>query len=479
MYKALACSILAAASAMSAPASAAPKQPNTGLARIVDAMAAQGQLSQHDAQRLRRAALEDGAGPFVPLSRGPEGTVDCLTEAMRLAKEWARGQGAHLSSVPPPSVGFLDSQTLPLRVYYQEESDQPTATLALVAAEEAWKNQVETAGYPRPFTGDGESPDVVDGLWIYVTDSVMGTGGYAEFLTGVPSTPNSDCAVRVVIDRGNPENYLNFVVTHEFNHSTQAATDCIEARSAWENFATAVAAHYFPLMLQSQIGAFQNHPEYPIDYFVTVYDELGNYPYAAGLFPAFLQQRYGGGDIALLRDIWNSFAQEGTVDCSYGCTSETPNAPDWFEGTAKVLSAHGATFDQAFDEFTVWRAITGTRDDQQHFPNGSKFPSVVFVATHSLAELPVKSETIDVMEYGSRYIRLNPGSSKMGLHVTVAVDPEASWSSYVLLGRTGTPVEALPLTFCGRPIGCLRAHDGGGDLGDVGGLAAVRGLSRS
>ena len=201
---ALTASVLCAVPSFARPPST-PKEPNTNLARVLDGLSLLGRIAPEDAARLSRAAIEEGAGPRFALAPMPDGRPACLTQAVQLTKDWAHSQGVGVFSVPPPSVGFVQSQTLPLRVYYQTEQDKPLAQGALVAAEQAWQNQVLTVGYPPPLTGDGESGEVVPGLWIYIADLGMpGAGGYTEWLDDVKMTPIADCSSRVAIDRQNP-----------------------------------------------------------------------------------------------------------------------------------------------------------------------------------------------------------------------------------------------------------------------------------
>jgi MYXO-CTERM domain-containing protein len=447
----VATAIVAAAASISSPAPAAPhpKAPNGDLARVIDALAKRGSISAENATRLARAAIEQGEGPSVVAPRSHSGHIGCLSHAMHEAKKWIHTQGADILSVPPPSVGYVESTLPPIRVYYPTEGDKPMAEYILPLAVDAWTRQVKDTGYMAPFTGDDKIA-FTPGHWIYIGDTGMGGGGYTEWLEDIPITPIADCSSRVVIDPMNGNEFLPIVVAHEFNHATQMATDCIEAISAWENFANAADQYFvddwqFPYLIE----LFQKYPEYPIDYWQQGdgQQELGYYQYGAAMFPIFLMERFGNGDIKMLRDLWASFAQAGTLSCSpWGCNSDQPNTPNWFEGTDNVLKLHGSTFDEAFAEFSTWRAITDYRDDGKHFSKGSQYALVAAASTHSLTSLPVNGE-FDVYEYGSRYVELTPDSYKGKVHVQVKVDPEAKWSAALLLGRPNQPVERVPLDF--------------------------------
>lgn len=323
--------------------------------------------------------------------------------------------------------------------------------MVLEAADDAWQKQVVEAGFPAPFTTDDVTQPPFPGLYIYIGDTGMGGGGYTDFLNDIAISPQADCAAMVMIDAQNPPDYVVSTVAHEFNHATQMATDCVEAISAWENFATAVEHYYFPdeWAVPYFVETFQNNPEYPIDYWKNPNSEseLIYYQYGASLFPTFLRERYANGDVKFLRNVWYSFAQAGKVTCGiFGCNSDQPNEPDWFTGLDNVLQANGSSFDEAFDEFSVWRAITGSRDDGFHFAEGSFWAEVATAATHYLKQGAAQG-SFDVREYGSRYIELRTDGFTGPVHVQVNVDTAATWSASVLSWRKSEPVQRTVLPF--------------------------------
>jgi MYXO-CTERM domain-containing protein len=440
---------LSASPASAAPSGAPGAQPNTGLAKLLDAMARRGELRAADATRLSHLARAQGAGPRIP-ERSPSGRAPCLTQAMIQAKAWAHSQGAPVFKTPPPSTGSITSTKAPLRVYYST-GDEGLAKQVMASAEATWAKQITDVGYPQPYT-DGDLGPVVPGLWIYVASTGMGGGGYTEPLDDVPSTPVSDCSSRVVVDPENPPDFIEDVVVHELNHTTQMATDCAETISAWENFATAVEHTFNPysyVFSQGFLPEFQDHPEMPIDFWTQ--DEQGSpnmyYQYGAALFPVYLRDRFGGGDVRILRDLWYSFAQKGTVTVNpWGIATSEGNDPHWFKGSANVLATKGTSFDEAFDEFTVWRSITGKHDDGAHFKVGKQYETVRLATSHSLKSLPAKG-TFTLREYGSRHIELRPDSFTGSIRASVTVDPAASWGGSVLLWRGGKPVERIKLGF--------------------------------
>jgi len=376
----------------------------------------------------------------------------CRNAERRALKQWIHAQGIDTPPPPPPpSTGHLQSSTRPLRVYYQSEDQLWMAERILAAAEDSWQKQVVEAGFLAPFTTDDPKVTPVPGLYIYIGDTGMEGGGYTEWLNDIALTPQADCSAHVMIDRQNPEEFIDATVAHEFNHASQMATDCVEAISAWENFATAVEHYYYPQdwVVPYFVEVFQNYPEYPVDYWKNPNSDsdLVYYQYGASLFPTFLRERFAGGDVKFLRNVWYSFAQTGTVTCGFfGCNSDQPNEPDWFTGLDNVLQANGSSFDEAFDEFSVWRAITGSRDDGFHFEAGSYWAEVATAATHYLKQGAAKG-SFDVREYGSRYVELRTDGFTGPVHVQVNVDTAATWSASVLSWRKAEPVQRSVMTF--------------------------------
>jgi len=350
--------------------------------------------------------------------------------------------------LPPAHTDYVESVSLPIRVHYSGPSQLTMADEVLVAAENAWHEQVDVVGYPAPRT-DGDEGPVVDGLWFYLAN-LGGAGGYTEPLADIDTTADCDCSSRVVLDQANPSQGLPSIVAHEFNHTTQMAIDCTEAMSAFENFATAVMIHYYPDDPHPLgfIEVFQNYPEWPVDYWTQ--NPFGrppqSYQYGAALFPLYLEARFGAGDLTLLRDIWASFAQAGTVTVSMSQVScSAGNDPDWFQGLETVLGTLGTNLDTVFDEFSYWRAITGAQDDGEHYPHGDRFATADTVPM-SLDSLPETLE-YDLHEYGSAHVLLADAADAAPFTLSVTVEEGATFGVSLLLWKAGEPVERQEGTF--------------------------------
>jgi len=416
-----------------------PRSPDKAatLARSLEAMAYRGEISPADLRHLKREAFlrwPEARGTAPP-------PVICQNEAVRAARSFARARGVPVLAYPPPYTDFIESRRFPIRVYHENAATMAQAVL--VAAEDAWYHQVDVVGYPAPHT-DGDEGPVIPGLWIYVTDA-GGAAGYAEPLADISWTEECDCSVRVVMDRANSLSDVPIIVSHEFNHATQLATDCTEVISAFENFATAVMNRAYPDDSRPlpRIAEFQAYPEWPFDYWTGDYwDTPSNaYQYGAALFPLYLDARFGRADLTFIKDVWNSFAQNGTVTVNeWGWpTCSAGNHPDWFEGLENTLARHGATLDEAFDEFSYWRNVTGPYDDGMHFPDGDTYAGIAATAM-SLASLPASLLRM-VHEYGSTHVLLTNTAGSAPLEIRVDVDDGATFGTSLLLWKTRGNVE--------------------------------------
>jgi hypothetical protein len=133
---------------------------------------------------------------------------------------------------------------------------------------------------------------------------------------------------------------------HEYFHAIQAVYDADEDH--WIKEATAAwvqdvwlddgdTPHYF-------LDGFLPYPRLPLDHID------GRHEYGAFLFIQFLTERYGGGSVAgtvLVRELWELMAVPEAVPNSQNLDS--------FGAIAEVLARRGATFEEAWGEFMLWR----------------------------------------------------------------------------------------------------------------------------
>lgn len=420
------------------------------MARVLEAMAARGEIRHAELEHL--LTLTNGS-PSPSQAADP---LRCWTVPLVQARAFAHRNGAHVKPLPPPaSVGFVESETLPLRVYYQNTGQLSFAETMLAAAEDSWAHQIDELGAYAPFTDDNEDGEPKPGLYLYVAATGMGGGGYTEWLSDVPETSRSDCSCRVVVDPGNYLEEVAEVVYHEFVHATQMATDCTESISAWENFAVAAEHLRFPesyYFVWGFLPEFQLHPGYPIDFWTQNMSGNGEplmyYQYGAALFPLYLMERFGQSDPAYLPKLWQSFAQDGTVTITpWSVTNDQGNKPDWFEGVGAELTGHQTNLPEAHADFGAWRVAVEQRDDGHHFSRAFEYPSPTIRETIvGTSGMPAEGE-IETREYGTGYVRFVPQGSTQALRATVSNPHWVRFFAELLLFRTGQPAERIPLSF--------------------------------
>jgi hypothetical protein len=353
----------------------------------------------------------------------------------------------------------LKSKALPVTVTFEDAAKAELATTVLAAAERAWTRLVVDLGYVAPWTGGGASP-IERGIQLRIGSTGLGAGSaIARWGSNVADTPVCDCSASIIVEATTPPNddTIAEAVFHELVHATQYASDCTEAPSAYEGFAVAAQAKEFPSsrMVPGVVAQFQKFPEYPLDYWTMhmpcdAKEPCFPYQLGAALFPLYLVERFEGGDARALGVLFSTFGQAGTTTVGPPHpTCRGAEGPSWLDGVRRFVEAHGATFDDAFDEFTRWRAVTGQHDDGRHFAAGASLPEPAVAATRAL-DTAFAGE-LDVREYGSRYIALG-GVGALEARTwrfRVSGDPAARWRASVVVGRAGNEVAHTPLAFTG------------------------------
>ena len=437
--------VVGALVAWSAAATAAGDSAQTSssvLSDIVNLLARQGRISPASASLLGQR-IARGEAPSLSADPLVSGSY-CLTTAMKQAVQWIGSQGVSVQA-DAPAGNHLVSTKYPITVNY--DTEETLAKTALALAEDAWKAQVEEGKFPAPWTVT-DTGTVSQGMVIDIADLGQNYAGMAEPVADVPSTPICDCASHILINSMLTSAQLTEVIAHEFNHTVQDSSDCTESFSAHESFAVATSSLQLPAsqyLTKAFLPAFQANPEYPVDYMSMA--GTSTYHFGAALFPIFLAEKYGNGQISFLGQLWTAFEQHGTSSISsMVATCSNPNKPNWFDGVDAVLKQQGTSFDEAFDEFSVWRSITGSYDDGAHFKNGGKYQAVAIAATHSLDALPIQGN-LELQEYGSRHIELTPDSFSGGLKLSVAGDPAVGWGGALLAWKGDGPVQVEKLAF--------------------------------
>ncbi len=261
----------------------------------------------------------------------------------------------------PNSAGYVDSDKYPLRVHWTNEAYKNLAVSALDFAEYAWETETNM-GFNAPLTDDGAGGN--NSIDIYIGTDAAGAAGYTRPVAWNLDTDISDCYTYIVI-AADSSNALKTTVAHELNHAMQAAHDCLEPSSIWENTATYVMDKVYP-----DIGDYiyyfpyyQSYPHYPYDYF----EEGSLYQYGGMLEVAFLEEYYGNNDGKLIAAVWRGLEQ--TIH------DYADNHPNYIESITSAIAKKkpGSTFEDFLTGFTEWRYFIGENDDGKHFSRAGKW----------------------------------------------------------------------------------------------------------
>lgn len=348
---------------------------------------------------------------------------------------------------PPADLPqVLDSEVWPIRVTYRDPWNETIARRTLSAAETSWSVQIEEYGFYAPPTADAS------GLYrIFVNDTGFG-GGYTAPFDYNPEVPWTDCFTYIVIDPSNDEWSIDGVVAHEVNHSMQAAMDCLEVVTFWENTATYIMSQVFPnswYYTAYSMSSFQSQPWRALDFMQQPYSD--GYEYGGGLFAYYLAEKYVAGGVpqepksVVLRRIW----EESMQTVYY-------NEPHYYDGIERMIwdLDQDITMDDVLVDFSEARYFVGDQDDGNHMPRAFQLTQaeLALAAQHTSAALPLRDFSPSSAQmpapYGSNHVLLSfPNSYPYPLAVHFDGDDDTRWAvRLVRFGRGQTLSEELLLS---------------------------------
>jgi hypothetical protein len=216
----------------------------------------------------------------------------------------------------PPSIGYEDSDELPVRCHWDREEDSAKCATVFAAMVDAWSTQVDGIGFAPPQADDDGLLDIYlydyppGGAWTFCSswgDAIVGDG-------------RTGCPAYIALARSIPEPAIPDYIAHEFNHTLQYAIDWREwSLPIWEGVATMAATWTYPDLQPNShdVGDYQKTPWLGLSgdgYFLDdEYDLYSWYEYGSALWIASIDATYGAGDGTVGgRDLWFGAAQEGT-----------------------------------------------------------------------------------------------------------------------------------------------------------------------
>lgn len=267
-----------------------------------------------------------------------------------------------LTGQRPAAVGVVESRHLPVRVHYQAGVTEEHAKEILEISEISWDRMFREMGFRAPLADFGEGGSDAYDVYV-VTDLPNGVGGYTGFSGFDESTTRADAyGYTVVADDLRPQ-YIRGVVAHELFHASQMAYDWWEHISFMEGSSTWIVDQVFPDEdFYWRYFTYYNKKPWQALNFISLADP---YQYGTGMFLTYLDEKYGEGDGAFLREVWEHAEQD-----------DFTNEPDYLDVMDEMLEARGG-LKTAFHEFAEWRLIVGTRDDGEHFREGGTWTELI------------------------------------------------------------------------------------------------------
>ena len=276
------------------------------------------------------------------------------------------GEGAlALQRIPPktapcehPEYWTLDvrSSTRPILVHYRSPADEPVARQVLAFAEEGWAFHVGRLGFREPL-GDGGKcgPDGAFDVFLWRGHEEC----FVDECADDASTAWDDHAAFMVVDPWGQYGgqALRETVVHEMAHACQAVDDWNESPILFEMSAVFTDEVFADSYVETYLEDFQAHSDWSIDR-----DDKYRtwYMYGAALYLHYLRDRWFGGDVAFLQELWHRLRSPAGVGDTY-------NEPDFEDAIDALLAEKGASFVESVADFGRWRWFTGKRDDGRHF----------------------------------------------------------------------------------------------------------------
>jgi hypothetical protein len=259
----------------------------------------------------------------------------------------------------PVDIGWVDDTTHPIRCHWERAEDEDRCAEVLTWASLAWDVQVDTIGFSAPMPDTEGGSEALD-IYFGVSETsgageawVDCDGGDGSCLDSDPADGMAAAPSYVVIDARLEDEQIPGFVVHEFQHTTQYATDWAEPfLVAWEGTAVSCEMWTLPDVAPSadDVADYQATPWMSavlMDGY-WLWDEFGIdswYEYGSMVWVRWFDARYGSGDGTAAALLWRTMTQEGKA--------YEPDVLDAWETIA------GRPWQDEFLDFAVDRARMG------------------------------------------------------------------------------------------------------------------------
>jgi hypothetical protein len=338
---------------------------------------------------------------------------------------------------PGSLAGSLHSGTYPFWVHYTSAGWASQASAGVNYCNTSWTTEVVNQGFDAPppdhWTGypGGGGPDADYDFYLdgNLPSGAMGVT-YPEFI--YTPTPRFDMTSYILVEPDMTVPQTEATFCHEFNHGLQMGIDMTQ-QALMECGATYSEEVVYDDAndCYGYVSSCQNQPH------TQILSNSGLFPYGAFIFYVFLEDRY------FHTPNWYSTAYLNSTNNS------STNEPDIFDSLATQLQAEGATMQEMWHEFSIWRIFTGTYADSYHF--NETYPAAPsFVADYTPAQLPVQNfhppSTWRPQKSGTSLVRFNTDTSDSPFTVCFSGDPATSWAASLVGKKTSGEPDVLHFT---------------------------------
>jgi len=290
-------------------------------------------------------------------------------------------------------------------------------------SDSSYRMEVLQMGYlPPPPDGDGKYD-------IYTLDLGTGLYGYAEPESPGPA-PWTDYTSFIVVHRnflGFPPNNdpdgiqkgaMKATIAHEFHHAIQFGYNASSSGRIWfmEITSTWMEEVVFDPVDDNYnyLPAFFTEPHTPLT-------NTGIHMYSSFIWNQYLAQNFGPD---LIRQAWQeniSFAAAQALD--------------------RVLQNRSSNLGKEFSRFALWNFYTGSRDDGQHYEEGSFYPEMVL--HHNAGGPVISGRSRSIFALAAQYETFPSADTIEKAQLTFIGRPTGVWGAHVLYHNPPT-IQAYP-----------------------------------
>ena len=276
--------------------------------------------------------------------------------------------------------------------------------------ERAWTFQTDTLGYDTPpYDGSNGGGNNLYDVYMHHYSGAYGVTWPENYSTQRPNR-NYDMTSYIYVDPtyngfGYQDRTLPMKVTsaHEFFHAVQFAYNANAGGWFMENCAV-----WMEETMWDEINDCYFYMPYffnYVHYTMTTYN--GSYEYGAFVWPTFLSEFH---DNDIIRTIWE--------------WSINGNA---FSAIVAVLDEYGAGIDAEYPVYATWNFLTGSRDDGNHYEEGSSYNQVHLMRTHTTYPVDNNSSSQPPSSYGCNYVMFARAGNSGALTIQFDGSDGGSW----------------------------------------------------